>query len=1191
MTTQYTSILKLALPVQGELSGTWGDVVNDNITSMVEEAVAGRAVINTWTTNSHTLTTADGTTSESRCAMLEFTDTGAALTGAATVVCPSASKLYVCKNGSGQQVTIQTAAGTGVAIPDGQTMFVFCDGTNVEQCETNFNSLSFNGYTLNFGGAVTTAGAFTTSGAYALTLTTTGATNVTLPTTGTLATLDGTETLTNKTLTAPTISSPSLTGSISATDLTISGNTTIGDAAADTLTVNGTITSNLIFTDDTYDIGAVGATRPRNLYLSGNATIGGTVTLSGGIDVTGGLGVDGDFDVNTDKFTVASATGNTLVAGTLGVTGITTATGGLNVDTISEITASGGVTVDSVLLKDGGATFSSTVTLSGTDPNIVLTDTDTNFDNRISANSGAGFVYLDLDLNNETATSGFAIRNHASTELFSVNDEGIAALGVTPEAWYTGSTPDFSALQLGTAAAISGTDSTAFMALSTNAYRDSAGWKYINADYAARYDQDDAAHTWYYAASGTADAPITWTTGMNLSNSGTLTVDADTLYVDATNDRVGINTTPSYALDVISGAAIIAEFEGTNADSGILSVKNTQANPKFAYYQAVSNNGTAYFIRNGSGDGNNMGTTNAYLWNSNGPISLVANQSIARRFQFNTDYRAVIGTQSTTGIRLGTRLLLNDAGGSSSNQTGLVLASYNSGTANGPFIDLLFSKTATDGAYTSPSTNEQTGYLVFRAADGTANTWRSVAQIETLTNGSVGTGAWPGKFIFYTGNTTGSTITAKLQIAASNVTVNDGQANHDFYIKTTGSAYGIFVDADAATGSNLGAVGIFNSAPLAPLDIRWFGTVNGMGETTLALGGSSGSHASGLTFYSHNTNYAQNFYFNPATGDLSLRATSDASTITTHHAFNNSGAVTFNESGAGVDFRVESVSSQYMFVVDGSDNVVRISDNNTFPTSTEAQLYANTSRQINAIFKGVHGTAMYNRYENNTSGVQYVYHNFRTDSGNGYIIKNGTGGGNSLPGTHLYLWNEAGGSGIGFVPGADIANEVRINTSGNVVMKNGRGIDFSATGNGSGTMTSELLDDYEEGTWTPTIVAKSTNFTSVTYGTQNGTYTKVGNLVTLTGRLDVDATSGGSGALCIGGLPYSSSTAMGGTLGYISGVNYDSATYNQLGLYLPVGGGDKIIFTLSGDNTGAIETPSSNITGTFDCSFTITYIT
>ena len=44
MTTQYTTILKLALPVQGELSGTWGDVVNDNITQMVEQAVAGKAV-------------------------------------------------------------------------------------------------------------------------------------------------------------------------------------------------------------------------------------------------------------------------------------------------------------------------------------------------------------------------------------------------------------------------------------------------------------------------------------------------------------------------------------------------------------------------------------------------------------------------------------------------------------------------------------------------------------------------------------------------------------------------------------------------------------------------------------------------------------------------------------------------------------------------------------------------------------------------------------------------------------------------------------------------------------------------------------------------------------------------------------------------------------------------------------------
>jgi hypothetical protein len=164
MTTQYTPILKLALPVQGELSGTWGDVVNDNITSMVEQAIAGLSVVNTWTTNSHTLTTANGTTAESRAAMLSLTDSGTALTGAGSVICPALSKIYIAKNSTSYVITLKTSAGTGVAIPVGSTMLLYCDGTNVVEGLDRVTGAFTVGGTLGVTGAATFSS--TVSGAF-----------------------------------------------------------------------------------------------------------------------------------------------------------------------------------------------------------------------------------------------------------------------------------------------------------------------------------------------------------------------------------------------------------------------------------------------------------------------------------------------------------------------------------------------------------------------------------------------------------------------------------------------------------------------------------------------------------------------------------------------------------------------------------------------------------------------------------------------------------------------------------------------------------------------------------------------------------------------------------------------------------------------------------------------------------------
>jgi hypothetical protein len=89
--------------------------------------------------------------------------------------------------------------------------------------------------------------------------------------------------------------------------------------------------------------------------------------------------------------------------------------------------------------------------------------------------------------------------------------------------------------------------------------------------------------------------------------------------------------------------------------------------------------------------------------------------------------------------------------------------------------------------------------------------------------------------------------------------------------------------------------------------------------------------------------------------------------------------------------------------------------------------------------------------------------------------------------------------------------------TGNVVMStSGKGIDFSATASGSGTMTSELLHDYEEGTWVITdLSGAGLVFASTAYLK----YTKIGRAVTVQGSVTYPVTADGSSAI-LGGFPF-----------------------------------------------------------------------
>jgi len=105
-----------------------------------------------------------------------------------------------------------------------------------------------------------------------------------------------------------------------------------------------------------------------------------------------------------------------------------------------------------------------------------------------------------------------------------------------------------------------------------------------------------------------------------------------------------------------------------------------------------------------------------------------------------------------------------------------------------------------------------------------------------------------------------------------------------------------------------------------------------------------------------------------------------------------------------------------------------------------------------------------------------------------------------------------------------LVGDVTLST-GNLVVSNGKGIDFSLT---PGTGTSELLADYEEGTWTPTLVTTGAGFTSITYsGFTGGRYIKVGSVVHIQCILATDALTVGaaSGNVQIGGLPFASAAA------------------------------------------------------------------
>jgi len=146
--TTFSSNLRLTLMGTGEFTNQWGNITNANLSTVLEQAIAGAVAVNIPDSNV-TLTVADGTPDQARSMGILFTG---ALTQTRTVFAPQVTKLYVLVNNTtgGQGVTISTTASSStITVPNGKSAMVYCDGTNFYSATQYIDNLEVDTIKLN----------------------------------------------------------------------------------------------------------------------------------------------------------------------------------------------------------------------------------------------------------------------------------------------------------------------------------------------------------------------------------------------------------------------------------------------------------------------------------------------------------------------------------------------------------------------------------------------------------------------------------------------------------------------------------------------------------------------------------------------------------------------------------------------------------------------------------------------------------------------------------------------------------------------------------------------------------------------------------------------------------------------------------------------------------------------------------
>ena len=470
MATSYTTFLGLALPVTGELSGTWGDTVNNYISNYLDAAIAGAQTVTTDTTLTKTTGSSLGSTS-SQYAIIIASPASANI----TITAPAASKIYTIINTSATYTVTIRGAGptTGVTLGVSEKAQVAWNGSDFVRI-----------------GASGGPGVFSS-------ITNTGLTSgrVVYSTTGGLETDSANLLFNGTTLTANTLNLTNALGTTyggtGLTSFTSGGVVYASSSSALTtgsaLTFDGTnfvVGGSAVFAKSTVVQSLSGSTAA--FGISDNAT---TTMYMNNVS----SGVSGWWSSGALAFGTNNGTFSEQMRLTSTGLGIGTSSPGYKLHVVGNalVTPSGGWTTSGVATQYFGDIYGSI-------------KYDYNTTNFLISSYGSFSI----------ATNGTS----PTTRLI-VDVAGNLGLGVTPSAWVA-----YKALQVGSTGGALSSSSSSDFEITTNAYY-SGGWLSQGAGVASsRYRLLAGAHAWFNAPSGTAGNAITFTQAMTLDASGRLSL-------------------------------------------------------------------------------------------------------------------------------------------------------------------------------------------------------------------------------------------------------------------------------------------------------------------------------------------------------------------------------------------------------------------------------------------------------------------------------------------------------------------------------------------------------------------------------------------------------------------------------------------------------------------------------------------